>query len=1126
MANKLFFSIEFVGGKATIDELAAVELELSGINKQLAAAKRAADGETYKRLRLEQENLKKTAKDLRAELVSTTREFEKAKFPTDSIVGMEHAYASLRREIREMSAEARNSSAGLQKLKFAESLKNQIDVTNRSIGDFKSSIGDYKSAFTGLGDLVTGGLITGGITAIAGALVNFGAASFQAFSESEKALTKVNTAIKQTGGVAGFTTEQLAAEAERLMSLTTFDDDQILNDVTAQLLTFTNVTGEAFTKAQEAALNLNTVLGGDLQGNAIQLGKALENPVKGVTALSKAGVTFTAVQKEQIKGLQEQGKLQEAQAIILDEINAKYGEQAKAIANTPTGKIEQMKNLWGELQEQIGGGIAGAVGKIIPLISTLITSLQQGINLMIEAVTPFWNILKELFNTIFEGGDATKLLAGYMEWLGRVWRAIFSILTTLISPLVDIVKWFRETSKESSLLGNTFQFLGIIISNFVQGIMSIPAALAGTFAAIKQFASNVKNLDFSKSIVGAGKAEFDRVQNGSGAGSEGTTAPPVGVFTPEQIKAAADKQAQAVAQANEKAEAKRKVEADKEAKRVQDQEIRIAKIKETIAELSAKEINNIFDRQIADAEAKAQKQEIALQEQKNKLEAKIKAQGGSVRGSDLTESGLIDQETTAIKTALDNQKEEIEKKRQEAFDAARVQLQKLQDENLKAIEANATAAAEAELKAVELSFDSREAALKDSHGQGLISQKNYNESILTLEKERADEEGSIRANLLMQRIEQLRLELKIELDNIDRITSAKKKALQADFDSGKVDAETLQKELIAIEESAALQRDAINLSSAEKEKALIEANKNADLQAIRDVSKASKEANAENLKEELRLAEEKKKIRQELSDAAFNIAGQLSDAIFDINSQQAEKEKEVATTNLEDTYAKRIELAEGNATIQEALAKELEAKKLQLDKEAFEENKKRQIAQALINGLLAIVQSLANTALPFPASLIGPGVIAVTTAIQIAKIKGTTFAKGGFTGKGYGAPDHTGEIPVGVVHGDEYVVDKKSLQRNRGVIDFLERDRLKHLRGFADGGFTSDIIPQTVSARSFLSLNNGGITTEMADQIAEKVYQATLAGSLEGSKRGTALGNDERNRLLEREKAAKINNTF
>jgi len=1126
MANKLFFSIEFVGGKATVDELAAVELELAEINKQLAAAKKAADGDTYKKLRLEQENLKKSAKDLRAELVSTTRDFEKAKFPTDSIVGMEHAYASLRREIREMSAEARNSAAGLQKLKFAESLKGQIDVTNRSIGDFKSSIGNYQTAFTGLGDLVTGGLITGGITAIAGALVSFGAASFNAFSESEKALTKVNTAIKQTGGVAGFTAEQLAAEAERLMSLTTFDDDQILNDVTAQLLTFTNITGEAFTKAQEAALNLNTVLGGDLQGNAIQLGKALENPVKGVTALSKAGVTFTDVQKEQIKGLQEQGKLQEAQAIILDEINAKYGEQAKAIANTPTGKIAQMKNLWGELQEQIGAGIAGAVGKIIPLVSTLITTFQQGINLMVEAITPFWNILKELFNSIFEGADGTNLLAGYMDWLGRVWRALFSILTTLISPIVDIVKWFRETSKESSFLGNTFKFLGVIISNFVQSIMSIPAALAGTFAAIKQFASNVKNLDFSKSIVGAGKAEFDRVQNGSGTGSEGTTAPPVGVFTPEQIKAAAAQQAQAVAQANEKAEAKRKVEAEKEAKRVQDQEIRIAKIKETIAELSAKEINNIFDKQIADAETKAQKQFISLEDQKNKLEAKIKAQGGKVRGSDLTESGLIDQETSAIKSALDNQKAEIEKKRQEAFDAARAQLEKLQDENLRAIEANGVAVAEASLTAAKAGFDQEEAALKTSLDKGLINHEAYGQMLLELEKRRAGEELSIRENLLAERQSQLQLELQLELKRIDQVSAERKRAAQDEFNAGKVDAETLQQQLLAIDVSAAAQKEAIMISTANKEKALIEENKKAQLEANKEIDAANKAVNDAELERQKKLAEQKKAIGKEISDALFNIAGQLSDAIFDISAQQAEKEKELATSNLEDTYAKRIELAEGNATVQEALAKELEAKKLALDKEAFEENKKRQIGQAIINGLLAIVQSLANTALPFPASLIAPGVIAASTAIQIAKIKGTTFAKGGFTGKGHGAPDHTGEIPVGVVHGDEYVVDKNTLKRNKSVVDWLERDRLRHLRGFADGGFTTDIIPQTVSARSFLTPSSGGFTSEMASEIAEKVYQATLAGSLEGSRRGTSLGNDDKNRLLEREIAAQKNNTF
>jgi hypothetical protein len=202
MANKLFFSIEFVGGKATIDELAAVEFELAGINKQLAAAKKAGDGDTYKKLRLEQENLKKTAKDLRAELVSTTREFQKAKFPTDSIVGMEHAYASLRREIREMSAEARNSAAGLEKINFAAKIKNQIDVTNRSFGDFKSSIGDYKSAFSGLGDLLTGGLATGGPLALAAAGIELAS---DALARGKKDITEYETALKNLSAILGLT---------------------------------------------------------------------------------------------------------------------------------------------------------------------------------------------------------------------------------------------------------------------------------------------------------------------------------------------------------------------------------------------------------------------------------------------------------------------------------------------------------------------------------------------------------------------------------------------------------------------------------------------------------------------------------------------------------------------------------------------------------------------------------------------------------------------------------------------------------------------------------------------------------------------------------------------------------
>lgn len=1213
MANKLFFSIEFVGGKATIDELAAVELELSSINKQLAVAKKAADGDTYKKLRLEQENLKKTAKDLRAELVSTTREFEKAKFPKDSIIGMEHAYASLRREIREMSAEARNSAAGLEKINFAAKIKNQIDVTNRSFGDFKSSIGDYKTAFSGLGDLLTGGLATGGPLALAAA--GIGLAS-DALVRGKKDITEYETALKDLSAILGLTGAELAKFEDAAVALEVievggqkiistgkeiFEAFKLIGSAQPELLK----SEAALQSVAESAIVLQKAAGGPLNENVdaitttlAQFNIAAEDSDQVINLLaagSKEGAAeigdLTKATKEfgvvaninnvtladsvglleiladkQLKGSEAGTQLRNvlttlASVDILPEKSLKELTNAGVNLDIVSNKTLSFGERLKELQKLQGDTAATAqiFGKEnLAAASILINSGNrfeelaakiQGTNeaykqaaINADTLAQKQKNLDAAITNFFtkEGAAGTEILkAAYEALTDALINAELAIqplkqsikeLNTVLASLGEVIG--VDTSGMSLLKTITSGFGAIVaqatapIRDF---IVTLKVALANLTSVARFFTGKKKTTP-----TGLSGQNLSGTVNESGVSnpifSQGADAADVALAETEAEanvrKNAADKEAERVEKERQKRIAKQILDHNADLKRVQEQEIRIAKLKEQIASLSAKEINNIFDRQIADAEAKAQKQLISLEEQKNKLEAKIKAQGGSVRGSDLTESGLIDQETAAIKSALDNQKSEIEAKRQEAFDSARAQLQKLQDENLRAIEANGVAVAEASLKAAELGFDQEEAALKTRLDKGLITHKAYNQLLLGLQKRRAEEELSIRDNLLAQRQAQLQLELQLELKHIDQVSAERKKAAQDDFNAGKVDAQTLQQQLLAIDLSAAEQKKAIMISTSNKEKQLIEENKNAQLEANKEIDAANKAVNDAELERQKKLAEQRKAIGKELSDALFNIAGQLSDAIFDINSQQAQKEKELATSNLEDTYAKRIELAEGNATIQEALAKELEAKKLALDKEAFEENKKRQISQAIINGLLGIVQSLANTALPFPASLIAPGVIAATTAIQIAKIKGTTFAEGGYTGKGYGAPDHTGEIPVGVVHSDEYVVDKKSLQRNRGVIDFLERDRLKHLRGFADGGFTSDIIPQTVSARSFLTPTAGGITTEMAKDISDKVYQATLAGSLEGSRRGTFLGNDDKRRLQEREIAAKKNNTF
>ena len=169
----------------------------------------------------------------------------------------------------------------------------------------------------------------------------------------EKAVAQVAAGLASTGGVVGYTLDELKAKASALQKESLFGDERILTDLTSVMLTFTNITGEAFDRAQQAALDLSTRMKGDLTGAAVQLGKALNDPVKGVTALSKVGVSFTEQQKEQIKTLVESGKLYDAQTIILNELNKEFGGSAKAAAEADGG-ITQLADAFGDAREELG----------------------------------------------------------------------------------------------------------------------------------------------------------------------------------------------------------------------------------------------------------------------------------------------------------------------------------------------------------------------------------------------------------------------------------------------------------------------------------------------------------------------------------------------------------------------------------------------------------------------------------------------------------------------------------------------------------------------------------------------------------------------------------------------------
>lgn len=228
--------------------------------------------------------------------------------------------------------------------------------------------------------------------AITAPLAIMGVASVKAFDQQAKAIAQVEAGLMSTGAAVGYTSEQLQKMAADLQSKTIFGDEEILKDATAQLLTFTNIAGTNFARTQKVALDLATRLDGDLKSASIQLGKALNDPVANLTALSRAGIQFSSDQKAVIKSLTETGRLAEAQTIILDELEKQYGGSAEAAAAAGTGPFKQLANSVSDMSEEFGALIAEALTPLVHRLKSVVTwvssltSTQKGWILGIAAV--------------------------------------------------------------------------------------------------------------------------------------------------------------------------------------------------------------------------------------------------------------------------------------------------------------------------------------------------------------------------------------------------------------------------------------------------------------------------------------------------------------------------------------------------------------------------------------------------------------------------------------------------------------------------------------------------------------------------------------------------------------------
>lgn len=197
-------------------------------------------------------------------------------------------------------------------------------------------------------------------------LFDIGKAGLEELKDAEATAAATANAIRATGGAANVTAGQVAELAGNLSDLSG-KDDELIQQGANLLLTFKNVRNElgegneVFNRATAAAQDLSVAGFGSMESASKMLGKALNDPIAGMTALSRAGVTFSDSQKATIKRLVETGDLLGAQKIILAEVESQVGGAAKAYGETLPGQLERAQTAMDNAKGALVAGLAPAL---------------------------------------------------------------------------------------------------------------------------------------------------------------------------------------------------------------------------------------------------------------------------------------------------------------------------------------------------------------------------------------------------------------------------------------------------------------------------------------------------------------------------------------------------------------------------------------------------------------------------------------------------------------------------------------------------------------------------------------------------------------------------------------------
>lgn len=225
------------------------------------------------------------------------------------------------------------------------------------------------------------------------------------YKTQEQSEVRLASVLKATGNQINMSARELLDLAGAVQEVTKFGDEAVLE--AEKLLIATQALDEdGLKRALMTTADLAEAMKTDISSAASTMAYALQDPTQGLTRLRRQGMAFTEEEIEQVKALQDANDLYGAQALVLDKIESKYKGVASAVASTDTGTLDQIKNVWGDIKEDLGEGIVGSLAPAFTYILDMLKKIHEWASDHIDQGN-FWEDVQT--------GDSHTLYSNYAE---------------------------------------------------------------------------------------------------------------------------------------------------------------------------------------------------------------------------------------------------------------------------------------------------------------------------------------------------------------------------------------------------------------------------------------------------------------------------------------------------------------------------------------------------------------------------------------------------------------------------------------------------------------------------------------------------------------------------------------